>query len=66
MRVSIITATFNSGSTIGDTLQSILSQSYSDYEVIIKDGGSKDDTQRVVKESRDSSFPWRHCRHSQF
>ena len=50
MRVSIITATFNSGSTIGDTLQSILSQSYSDYEVIIKDGGSKDDTQRVVKE----------------
>ena len=50
MKVSIITATFNSGSTIKDTLQSILGQSYSDYEVIIKDGGSKDNTQDVVKE----------------
>lgn len=50
MRISIITVTFNSGKTLRDTLNSVLNQSYSDYEYIIKDGGSKDNTIEIVNE----------------
>lgn len=39
MKISIVTATFNSGATLRDTLESILNQSYQDYEVLIIDGG---------------------------
>ena len=49
MKISIITATFNSGRTVGDTLESVLGQDYSDYELIIKDGGSKDDTLNICR-----------------
>jgi glycosyltransferase len=49
MTISIITATYNSSSTIKDTLDSIRSQSYSHIEQIIIDGLSKDDTLGIVK-----------------
>ena len=49
MMISIITATYNSGKTLADTLESILRQSYADYEVIVQDGGSKDNTLDIVK-----------------
>lgn len=50
MKTSIITATFNSGRTIRDTLESVLRQTFTNYEYIIKDGGSKDNTLDIVKE----------------
>lgn len=50
MKISIITATWNSGATLRDTLESVLNQSYSDYELIIIDGGSKDNTKQIVDE----------------
>lgn len=50
MKISIVTATFNSGKTIRDTLESVLSQTYQDIEYIIKDGGSKDNTLDIIKE----------------
>ena len=49
MKISIITATYNSGKTLCDTLESVLCQTYTNYEYIIKDGGSKDDTLDIVK-----------------
>lgn len=49
MRISIITATYNSGRTIGDTLESVLRQTYSDVELIVVDGASRDDTMDVVR-----------------
>ncbi len=49
MKISIITATFNSAKTIQDTLKSVLNQSYHDYEHIIKDGGSTDETLALCK-----------------
>ncbi|PSU50942.1 glycosyl transferase [Photobacterium frigidiphilum] len=48
MKVSIITATYNSAKTIRDTLLSLESQSYSDIEYIIIDGASKDNTLKVI------------------
>lgn len=53
MKISIITATYNSGKTVRDTLESILRQTYRDFELIIKDGGSKDDTLRICREYED-------------
>ena len=50
MKISIITATYNSGRTVRDTIESVLQQTYTDLEYIIKDGGSKDDTLEIVKE----------------
>ncbi len=50
MKISIITATYNSANTLKDTLESVLKQSYNNYEYIIKDGGSKDNTLDIVRE----------------
>ncbi|MCM1142195.1 MAG: glycosyltransferase [Muribaculum sp.] len=50
MKISIITATFNSGATLRDTMESVLSQSYQDIEHIIVDGNSKDNTMAIVHE----------------
>jgi len=50
MKISIITATFNSAKTVRDTLTSVNSQDYPDIEHIIIDGLSKDETLKIVKE----------------
>ena len=46
---SIITVCYNSEKTIERTINSVLSQSYSNYEFIIVDGASKDKTISIVK-----------------
>ncbi|MEI7207751.1 glycosyltransferase family 2 protein [Pectobacterium carotovorum] len=51
MKVSIITATYNSAKTISDTLKSLNTQTYPDIEYIIIDGGSKDNTLSLIKSS---------------
>jgi len=50
MKISIITAAYNSAQTIGDTLQSVANQRYSQVEHIIVDGMSKDNTMSIVQE----------------
>lgn len=50
MKISIITATYNSGGTLRDTLESVLSQTYGDFEHIIVDGGSTDNTLDILRE----------------
>ena len=50
MRVSIITACFNSAATIRDTIESVLSQDYGGIEYIIIDGKSTDNTMEIVNE----------------
>lgn len=53
MKVSIITATFNSAKTIEDTIKSTLSQSYFNIEYIIIDGGSTDGTLTIINKYKD-------------
>lgn len=48
MKISIITATYNSASTLRDTIGSVLAQTYQDIEYIIVDGASKDDTLDII------------------
>ena len=61
---SIIVVCLNAKDTIGKTIDSILSQTCSDYEVIVKDGGSSDgtlsfipvDSRIVVIEKKDTGI----------
>lgn len=50
MKITIITVTFNSGETVRDTIESVLKQGYLNYEYLVIDGGSKDNTVDIVKE----------------
>jgi glycosyltransferase involved in cell wall biosynthesis len=49
MKISIITATYNSAATVSDTLHCIARQTHPDIEHIIVDGLSKDNTPEIVK-----------------
>ena len=53
MKISIITATYNSAATVRHTIESVLNQTYPDIEYIIIDGASKDDTLDIVNEYSD-------------
>ncbi|VBB39411.1 putative teichuronic acid biosynthesis glycosyltransferase TuaG [uncultured Spirochaetota bacterium] len=46
--VSVITPTYNCGKFIGATIRSVLDQTYTNWEMIIVDDCSKDDTKTVV------------------
>lgn len=48
--VSIVLTTFNRAGSLGPTVRSILGQSYTDFELIISDDCSTDDTSRVANQ----------------
>jgi glycosyltransferase len=49
MKISVITATWNSALTVEDTIKSVIYQDYSDIEYIIIDGASTDSTLDLIK-----------------
>ena len=58
MKISIITVCFNSESTIKETIESVLSQDYSNIEYIIVDGGSIDKTVDIIKSYGNKISKW--------
>lgn len=50
MKFSIIICTYNTAKRLPKTLDSILAQTFGDYEVVIIDGASTDGTQEVIKD----------------
>lgn len=52
--ISIVTVTYNSEETLGDTIESVLNQTYSSIEYIIVDGKSKDGTVELAENYRDA------------
>ncbi len=49
MKISIITPSYNSGGTIERAIKSVLTQNYNNFEHIIVDGGSVDNTIPILK-----------------
>lgn len=60
--VSIIIPTYNRAHLIKETLDSILAQTYQNWECIVVDDGSTDDTDAIMANflARDSRFQYRH------
>ena len=53
LKLSICITSYNGSGTIGATIESIIAQSYQNFEIIINDDGSKDKTEKVVKSFSD-------------
>jgi len=51
--ISIITTTYNHGKLIGPCINSILAQTYENWEQIIVDDGSTDGTEEIVNNFKD-------------
>ncbi len=49
MKLSIITINYNNAIGLRQTMDSVLSQSFHDFEYIIIDGGSSDDSSTIIK-----------------
>lgn len=53
MKISVVTVVYNGEAYIESCIQSVLSQNYQDLEYIVIDGGSKDNTMKIVDQYRD-------------
>src|SRR5438477_6481938 len=49
MKISVVTASFNSEATIGFTIESFLRQNHPDKEMLVIDGASRDGTLKIVE-----------------
>ena len=53
-KISVVMICYNHEKYIGEAVDSILSQSYTDFELIIVDDGSNDKTVKIIREYEDS------------
>ncbi|MEQ1862797.1 MAG: glycosyltransferase [Chthoniobacteraceae bacterium] len=49
-KVSVIVCSYNGGKTLGECLRALDAVQYPDFEIVLVDDGSKDDTQHIVKD----------------
>ncbi len=51
--ISVITPAYNSESTISDTINSVLAQTHGDFEYLIVNDSSTDDTEKIIRSFKD-------------
>lgn len=57
-KISIITVNFNNKNGLRTTMDSVLGQTFKDYEYIVIDGGSSDGSKEVIAEKADRLAYW--------
>lgn len=57
-KISVIVPSYNQGHFIRETIESILNQQYPNLELIVIDGGSTDDTVKILKSFDDKIDYW--------
>jgi glycosyltransferase involved in cell wall biosynthesis len=57
-RISIVTPSFNQGEFVERAILSVLSQDYPDVEYIVMDGGSRDESGRIIARYADRLAYW--------
>lgn len=58
VKVSVIIPTYNYGRFLGEAIQSVLDQTLTDFELIVVDDGSTDNTKEVVSSFKDSRIKY--------
>jgi glycosyltransferase involved in cell wall biosynthesis len=61
--VSILSPTYNHAACIAECLESVLGQSFQDWEQLVLDDGSTDETQKVVARFSDPRIRYLRCEH---
>jgi glycosyltransferase involved in cell wall biosynthesis len=56
--ISVIVPTYNRADLISETIESILNQTYKNFELIIVDDGSTDNTEEVIRKFKDSRIKY--------
>ena len=56
--ISIVTVCYNAASVLEGTIKSVISQTCDDYEYIVIDGASKDDTLNIIEEYSEHISKW--------
>jgi glycosyltransferase involved in cell wall biosynthesis len=51
--VSVVIPTYNRASFVSEAIESVLDQTFSDYEIIVVDDGSTDNTHEILEQYRD-------------
>lgn len=59
--ISVILPTYNRAGLLNRSIQSVLNQTYQDFELIIVDDGSKDNTRELVKGIKDKRIRYLYC-----
>lgn len=55
-KVTVLITTYNCGKFIAETIESVRRQKYEDYEILIIDDGSTDDTEEISSHEKDIRY----------
>jgi glycosyltransferase involved in cell wall biosynthesis len=58
MKFSIITVNYNNAAGLEKTIQSVISQTYADFDFVVIDGGSSDESRSIIEKNSDRISYW--------